>query len=685
MLKTVLLRLALCLFVGTLNLSPAQAQGPKRAPAGKSTDVLPTETQIVDSIAPVWIAPTHLSSEKDIYDRDLWIQRMNNFVNRLARETPHGKPAAQWRTLVLFYPNTDTDYEAPDGQKKHYTGSLSAEQILRVQQTLQHFPEIIRRLTGGFCDMRMDLKTIQRGVQFGGIEERGDKTKTRNGFQHPVYPDNCQSEKRLYDDPNPYDNIIVLYNPGTIQQDLGGAGGAGGGRTFQYVQYGINGNWNPDNADESCAGFVHEWIHGLDRYFMGHGYKGRSLHHLYYMPDGSNQQTSYNWNWHAEVLQGRMMELTETRYGYSRAAWLSGSITHPLKGPLPVQLLTPLPGVTMPSGVPMRFEWNPAWAPSGATGYRFRLYSADKLAAPILSRDTTHPNLLLPTESLPVGNYVWTVQTFNADGKLSPVGETFALTVKKPTEVPPVELSRFTVNGPPVEVVGDYPFVPVRVSASSPCGLRTVYAKITYPSGRVQRLPLRKHSPNENEPTWYAKLALLPNETRDGAASCAVSFTAIDMAGRTVSVPAKKILFKPATPAPPGQLPPPHPPIAARLLNPLSLEEGQATPNLKGVKFPVIPGYGGPYPVYVLIDSEHYDEDCFIEVTAPDGTVDRMGLEKWIKFNGMLYGQYLFPPNDTGKEREWKIAFGVLHKGMQDAFTSQEVVTQPADTDNPPH
>ncbi len=631
--------------------------GTGNAQQGKQ-DAVPTESEIADSIAHSRVLPLTLDNRPDFMDDNLWAQRMNSFVNSLASEAPTYKPAAHWRTLILFYPYTDTDYQLEDGAKKHYKGSLTQPQINRAVRTLNQMSGIVRRLSGGLCAMDVDLHVINRTVTFSGVENRGDSSKTRTGFQHPVFENDCAQEKKLYDDLDPHDNVIIFYYPGSIPQDLAGAGGSNGRQTFQYYQYGNEADWDPEHADKSCGGFIHEWIHGLDAYFMGRGYRCRTLHHLYHFPDGNpSTVVHYNWNWHAAILQGRMLGLTDTRYGYSRAAWMSGSISHPLPGPLPVQLLSPLPGVAMSRGCTIHFEWNPLWAPSGATGYRFRLYSADNFATPILTRDTRSARIDLPSESYKASDYLWTVQTFDGAGKLSPVGESFPIKIVSPSALPPIRFTRAAVNPSPFEINGATTVL-ISTSVSSPAGIRAVYHEITAPDGHVTRQPLHRESPAEDEPVWTGVIAIFSDGSPRLGGVYTQRVVAIDEAGRTSFVRSRTLIAK-SFAGDPGHTV--HAPIRARFLSPITLETSVAFDAAQLTDAGVAPAAGGIYPIQALIDPGVWDDTIWMEITGPDGAVQVLGLDHWYKFNGMVYGQCLLPPNETNSPVTWNLVFCLKH------------------------
>ena len=643
--------------------------GPAHSQNALANDRLPPAQAIAESIAPTWSPPNVLAKERDVYDGDLWQQRMNGYLDGLAAAPARGKVAAHWRTLVLLYPATDTDYRDTDKKIKHYTGRLRPDQVAHVVQTMRQFPAIVSRLSDGFCEMEMNLQVIDRPVQFSFVESTAEGDK----FQRPNYPEDCRPEQQRFDPDNVYDCVVVIHNPGPLIQSLRGVGGARETQIVINVQYAEDRYWNPNDANQSLGDFVHEWIHGLDSYFMGRGYKSRSMHHIYHFPG-----IVYNRNWHAAMLQGKMMSLNETRYGYSRAVWMSGRIGAPLAGLLPVQLLSPLPGVVLPAGVSEHFAWNAAWSQTDATGYRFRLYAANNLKTPLLSRDTATPALTLPAATLPAGAYLWTVQNFNDAGELSPVGESFPLLIRAPAEVPGIALTALEKTSDLQKLKSSDPFPEVSVAASSVCGLRAVWMEVTYPDGRIQRLLLHKKSPNENEPVWTGLLALLFERAEKTPLHCTTRLIAIDQAGRSAALKGPDIEL---TAAPTDADAKPHVPITARPLNPLYLPEGSATKGLKATPLAEVPADGGPYPIYTLAGPGGWDELFWLEVISPDDTPqttsDRAALEHWYLFNGMVYGQYWFPPNTSGHNRIWQLVFATRDKQGAIARTTPFAVTQP--------
>ena len=602
------------------------------APAPASTDTLPTAEEIKQSIAPAWVsvppAPAQWLTE------DAWARRTDEYlaqVGRIKNVSSTTSPVATWRMLILFYPNTDSDYKTLKGETAHFTGSLSSPQIKRVQASLTKLSDVVRWHSDGFCDLQVTFKTIERPLTaFSGAE---------GTHQHPISQKDCRQEVDFYNGSIPYDSIIVLYNPGPIPQNLRGLGGGGKRGTDAQINYGNDAAWNETKPSTAVLGtFVHEWIHGLDNFFTAQGYETEKLHHLYNCRYKNGESGKY---WHSAVLQGSLIHEGDSRYGHSRAVWMSGSPRHPA-ALFPCQLTAPLPSAVFPDGAPITLRWAKTKAPSG---YRVRLYSADNRARPVMSQDTPTNFFTLPAETLKPGNYLWTVQA--RDGaKLSVVGESFELFIKSPAQVSPLQ-----ITGPhlPVRINGDGAEFRVDAGVSSPCGLSRVEAELLWPDGRTQSAWLHRRSPNEGETMWTGSFKTLPN-TGAKEQRCTVHIKATDQAGRSNA--SEKVVLLVGAPVP----------------RPNARQE-TAAGNAASIKlFSVVIPTQSDAPR--LIQAEvtgtpisNLAGNVWAEITRPDGAVDYVAVvgrgwdEGWTGFTAPRQGAYYFPPNEMNKDLAWKITY----------------------------
>lgn len=438
--------------------------------------------------------------------------------------------AAPWRMLVLVYPNTETDYKGKNGEPSHFDGSADPALIETVRKQVQELPALVRIYSRGYCKLTVDVKLVDRPLS---INENG-KGPCRLTHQEPLGKD-YEPEVKLYNTPQQYDSLIVLYHPGPVPQDLAGAGGGGVRGTRASINFGDLGRWTKSSKSswssimswgQGCV--LHEWIHGLDGCFSQRGYAIQPLHHTYkYGPAGLDSNEFY-----AAIFQGLLVDENGFRSGYSKSVWMSGT---PLKPAalMPVQLLEPQPNSKFPVSGGL-FTWAYSHAPDG---YEIRF--SPKEGGEVKAFSTFENRFSLKSGMLAPGVYDWCVVSKKGADRSS-IFDTHTIEISETLSTGDAKVTHFACT-PKIRQDGGIVYVRAEVLAES--GVRTVSANAKLPNGTAISTLMRLRSGFPGETLYIGEL-WIPG-TNSAREQVSLSIQAKTFAGGQTVSEAKSVGYEP--------------------------------------------------------------------------------------------------------------------------------------------
>lgn len=245
--------------------------------------------------------------------------------NRAASQTQMGDP---WKMLVLVYRHTDVDYVDLDGQRKHLTATMPAEDARLMVESFRHLTHrgVVYDYSGQVGELEAEVVYVNRPLT----------TLTPIGDGYWPAPDDTRPEVNAYAPPGAYDSVLILWQAShpTTDQSIPSPGW-GLGMWAYDITYATVFNLGWIWPSGACDGevFLHEWLHGVTGFYMsldfpfplvdlhGAGRKG-------YTTDEEGCWRS----WLRDYMSGLVYE-DGRRTGLTPEAWRSGSITtHDIQG-----------------------------------------------------------------------------------------------------------------------------------------------------------------------------------------------------------------------------------------------------------------------------------------------------------------------------------------------------------------
>jgi hypothetical protein len=245
--------------------------------------------------------------------------------NQAASQVLTGDP---WKMLVLVYRHIDADYVDVDGQRKHLTATMPAEDA---RLMVESFHNLTHR--GVVYDYSGQAGELEAHVVF---VDRPLTTLTPIAGGYWPSPEDTRPEVDAYAPPGAYDSVLVLWqasHPATDQSIP--SGGWGWGMWAFDITYATVFNLSWVWPSGACDGevFLHEWLHGVTSFYM-------SLDFLFPEDDlhgaekkGYSTDEEGCWRpWLRDYMSGLVME-NGRRTGLMPDAWRRGSITtHDIQG-----------------------------------------------------------------------------------------------------------------------------------------------------------------------------------------------------------------------------------------------------------------------------------------------------------------------------------------------------------------
>jgi hypothetical protein len=232
---------------------------------------------------------------------------------------------------MLIYQYTDTDYVDLDGQTKHLTATMPAQDIANMQAAFGNLPH--RNIVQNYSDNAAELEATFVVVN------------TPLTSLEPIYdgywpsPSITAQELDQYGPAGKYDSVIVFWQAShpTTGQSIPNGGGWGwgywpgeteaNGMTYASVH---NLSWIWTTANQACRGevFLHEWLHGVTGFYGSKGvpFNLDDLH--------GAEEAGYTTNadgcwepWLRDYMRGLVYENGQRKALVPGLTWYRGSIT----------------------------------------------------------------------------------------------------------------------------------------------------------------------------------------------------------------------------------------------------------------------------------------------------------------------------------------------------------------------
>jgi surface antigen len=226
--------------------------------------------------------------------------------------------------LLLLYPNTDVTY-VKDGVTRRFVGSMSNSLKTTVINAFSNLPNLITDGSAGAVSSTHLIVEIPSPVT---------KITSLGGNNYWLSNQDIQSDLALFAPIGKYDSVhVVWYNGEHDGVDsffgLGGVFINNGTTTFSSLISGQGFFWT-GLGEAFGEPFLHEWLHGVCRFYESLGYT---------MPDGDadgagshgyTKSPTEGWMpYYRDLMRGQVLEPRLSKLtGITREAWRRGSPTH---------------------------------------------------------------------------------------------------------------------------------------------------------------------------------------------------------------------------------------------------------------------------------------------------------------------------------------------------------------------
>lgn len=237
---------------------------------------------------------------------------------RVPKLTERQSPACTYHHLLLIYPNTNVAY-LKGGVPHRFNGSMSESLKAAIISAFKNFIELVEYGSAGMVKSTYDIVEVQRPIT--RISSLGDG-------RYWLSPQDIEEDLRVYAPKGKYDSVHVVWYSGPIDVyfGLGGVFINDGTATFSSIVAGREDWWKRGGTYWGEV-FLHEWLHGVCRFYESLGYP---------MPEGDAdggerhgyvESPAMGWMpYYSDLMQGKVWEPKLSRYtGITREAWSRGT------------------------------------------------------------------------------------------------------------------------------------------------------------------------------------------------------------------------------------------------------------------------------------------------------------------------------------------------------------------------
>jgi hypothetical protein len=224
------------------------------------------------------------------------------------------KGAVTYNHLLLVYPKTSAAYKK-EGQDKYYEGSIDDTTKNAAINAFKNLPNLITDGSNSIVSTKYDIVVIDHPIT---------KLSVLFGDYYWLSPNDIHADLSLYASNRKYDSVHVIWNNGPIDTfwGLGGVFINNGTSTYDSIIFGYDWWWTGPGEYYGQV-FLHEWLHGVCRFYESLGYD---------MPDGdadgaeahgySHSNTEGWMPYYRDLMRGKVWEPKKSKYtGITKAAW----------------------------------------------------------------------------------------------------------------------------------------------------------------------------------------------------------------------------------------------------------------------------------------------------------------------------------------------------------------------------
>lgn len=228
-----------------------------------------------------------------------------------------------YKHLLIVYPNTDVTY-LKDGVTRRFVGTMSNSLKTTVINAFSNLPNLISGGSAGAASSTQVIVEIPNPVT---------RIMSLGGNNYWLSDLDIQSDLAIYAPSGRYDSVHVVWNNGEHDGvdsffGLGGIFINNGTTTFSSLISGQGFFWT-GQGEAFGEPFLHEWLHGVCRFYASLGYV---------MPDqdadgagshGYTKSPTEGWmSYYRDLMQGRVLEPRLSRFtGITKEAWGRGTPT----------------------------------------------------------------------------------------------------------------------------------------------------------------------------------------------------------------------------------------------------------------------------------------------------------------------------------------------------------------------
>jgi hypothetical protein len=220
--------------------------------------------------------------------------------------------------LLIIYPNTDVTY-FKDGMQQSFKGSMGYSLKTTIINAFKNLPILIENGSAGVVSSTYDIVEVSHPVS---------KITSLEGNCYWLSPQEIEEDLKLYAPKGKYDSVHVVWYNGPIDSyfGLGGIFINDGTTTFSSLIAGQEWWWT-GIGEALGEPFLHEWLHGVCRFYATLGYT---------MPEGDadgadehgyTESSTEGWmKYYRDLMQGKVWEPKLSKYtGITKEAWSKGT------------------------------------------------------------------------------------------------------------------------------------------------------------------------------------------------------------------------------------------------------------------------------------------------------------------------------------------------------------------------